>query len=236
MYPRSTNCPLIEQQSRWRKKIIKSKEYEDEVRKIMDPSKFESQEMFEKIARTPFGELCNNLSLLQAHGFPYPKGVEDHHVEKVCALSGKMFQESYSSPYFLRVGIGEFLSEILDSLKSKALADQRKIKPKDHAKFVVAAGHDTTLAPLLLSLGIFDGFHPPMASSLGVELWKGKDVEPNPQANGFDGYYIKLMYNFKEIPIPACDNKLYCPLDEFIKLSEDRIPKDYFEDCKVEMK
>lgn len=235
MYPRSSNCPLIEQQTRWRRKYVKTKEYKDAVGKILDPSKFESLEVFERIARTPFGELCNNLSLLRAHSFPMPQGVESHHVDEICELSGKMFSETSTTPELLRVSIGEFLGEIVDTLKTKALVHQNKMTPQDHSKLVVAAGHDTTLAPLLLSLGVFDGHHPPMASSLGVELWKDKNIQLQSKDKEFEGYYIKLMYNFKDMPIPACDNKIYCPFDEFLELTKGKVPKDYTEECKVQV-
>lgn len=229
MLARTSHCPKIHQEIRKRRKEAK-KELYNYIKEIFDADSLQSQGVFDRILNSSVSELCNNLSILRAHNYPIPPGIEDFHIDKTCELSGKYYSTLYNKDS-LKVAIGGFIKEINDTIMSKTESDM-KVKrvnslPTDNAKFIVAAGHDTTLFPLLLSYGIFDGHHPPMASSLGVELWKDKK-----NATGtIDDYYVKLMYNFKEMPIPECDNQIYCPLKDFIKIGENYIQKDFENEC-----
>ena len=74
-------------------------------------------------------------------------------------------------------------------------------------KVYIYSGHDTTVAPILHTLGVFTGLAPPYASAILVEL-----LDTN-------GLHVKLSYRNDSSPspypltIPGCDN--LCPLDKF---------------------
>lgn len=231
MLPKTSHCPKIHQEIRSRRSEAK-KELYNYIKEIFDAESLESQEVFDKMLNSSVSELCNNLSILKAHGYPIPAGIEDLHIQKTCELSGKYYSSLFNKES-LKVAIGGFIREINETILSKAKKDMKMKNlnplPTDNAKFIVAAGHDTTLFPLLLSYGIFDGHHPPMASSLGIELWKNKN--PSSDKVSIDDYSVKIMYNFREMPIPECNNQIYCPLKEFLKIGENYIQKDFENEC-----
>ena len=74
-------------------------------------------------------------------------------------------------------------------------------------KVYIYSGHDTTVAPILHTLGVFNGLAPPYASAILVEL-----LDTN-------GLYVKISYRNDSSPspypltIPGCDH--LCPLDKF---------------------
>lgn len=74
-------------------------------------------------------------------------------------------------------------------------------------KVYIYSGHDTTVAPILHTLGVFNGLAPPYASVILVEL-----LDTN-------GLYVKISYHNDSssspypLTIPGCDH--LCPLDKF---------------------
>lgn len=230
MLARTSFCPKVHTSMRKKRRQSKLNQIEY-IKEIFDAEALESQELYDKMLNSSVGELCNNLSILRAHDLPIPRGIQDHHIEQVCALSGRYYSGLYNKKS-LHVAIGGFIREINDTLFSKAKKDMSlkssNYLPTDDSKFIIAAGHDTTLFPLLLSFGIFDGHHPPMSSSLGIELWKNKESTKN----SIEDYSVKLMYNFKEIPIPECGNKLYCPLKEFLEIGDHQI--EFEKECIIQ--
>ena len=74
-------------------------------------------------------------------------------------------------------------------------------------KVYIYSGHDTTVAPILHTLGVFNGLAPPYASAILVEL-----LDTN-------GLHVKISYRNDSSPspypltIPGCDH--LCPLDKF---------------------
>jgi len=92
-------------------------------------------------------------------------------------------------------------------------------------KVYIYSGHDTTVAPILHTLGVFNGLAPPYASAILVEL-----LDTN-------GLYVKISYRNDSSPspypltIPGCDH--LCPLDKFKVLTQKIIPGDILEECGV---
>ena len=77
-------------------------------------------------------------------------------------------------------------------------------------KFVLYSGHDHTLTPLAIALGVNDGKIPSYASRLVFELYSKKEE-----------YFIRILFNGKDLTesLKFCDKLHYglCPLDYFLK-------------------
>jgi hypothetical protein len=60
-------------------------------------------------------------------------------------------------------------------------------------------------------------------------------VEKNSNKN-----FVKFIYNGEEKPLPECKEKFQhgslCPYEEFVKIANELIPKDFAKECAVENK
>jgi hypothetical protein len=86
-------------------------------------------------------------------------------------------------------------------LKEK-LSDKVTNRDKD-LKYALFSGHDTTVAPLLGLLGVFDGYWPPYASNVVFELLDDETAA--------ERWSVRLLYNDRELTIPGCPPKQPCP-------------------------
>jgi hypothetical protein len=85
------------------------------------------------------------------------------------------------------------------------------------------SGHDNTLGPLLISLNVFDHLHPPVASTLVLELYE--DVSKK--------HYVRVVYNDKLLNIPGGGENGLCEFNTFQKLAQTVIPTDYEKECSI---
>jgi hypothetical protein len=77
-----------------------------------------------------------------------------------------------------------------------------------------------------------------MGSTIILELWKQKRAAAAGATQHLghsrnNDYFVKVLYNFKEIALPGCDKQVLCPIDKFEKILTPLIPKDYHEECKL---
>lgn len=91
-------------------------------------------------------------------------------------------------------------------------------------KVFMYSGHDTTVAPLLHTLGVFNTIAPPYASLVLVEL-----------LDRGAGPLVKVSYrNDSSLPpfpltLPGCDH--LCPLEQFRQLTRPIVPGDILAEC-----
>merc|ERR1712010_311650 len=89
-------------------------------------------------------------------------------------------------------------------------------------KVYIYSGHDTTVAPILHTLGVFNGLAPPYSSMIIFELFEEK------------GLQVKISYkNTTDVAfpliLPGCTE--LCPLEEFIALTSNMRPTNVKEEC-----
>lgn len=231
---------------------------------LFDKSAFKSEEEFAFWTRRSLPAMCNTLATLAGHSFPLPQGINLGHMEKVCELSGREYSTLYrADTRMVRLGIGRFLGEIVDVLKDTVeygsasssseqllgmvsnAADRviTAIEAPAPAKFVLMSGHDNTVGPLVVGLGLVEASHPPMGSGLAFELYK-KPVNPengnspaskssSASSSNLDSeYFVQAVFNMQPLPMPGCGNKLRCPFDEFVeKVATPFIPANYHAEC-----
>lgn len=241
MYPR-TSCSFLGNSLKTFRKSQTRAQIKAEVAQLFDREAFESEEMFNYFTRRSLPALCNTLATLEGHGFPLPMGIRREHTEAVCHLSGKEYFELYhADPRMTRLGIGSFLGEVVDVLKDKVEYDTMQCRPEQlmdvvkdarttpPPKFQLMSGHDNTVAPLIMSLGLTSGTHPPMGSGLAFELYKkqpNQPVEPD--------FFVQMVYNGQALPFPACNYQFMCPFDQFISIVTPKTPANYKQECDTE--
>ena len=96
---------------------------------------------------------------------------------------------------------------------------------KTEQKVYMYSAHDTTVAPLLHTLNVFNSLAPPYASLVLVELLDR------------DGLRVKLSYHNESdhapysLSLPGCEE--LCPLETFRSLTAQFIPADILAECGV---
>ncbi|KAK0162782.1 hypothetical protein PV327_006528 [Microctonus hyperodae] len=93
-------------------------------------------------------------------------------------------------------------------------------KMKNERKIHLFSAHESNVAALLITLGVYEPHVPEYTSSIIIELLRNKN----------DRYYVRVRYYLgipsvmKEIRIPGCD--INCPFEEFVYLLQDVISLD----------
>ena len=103
-----------------------------------------------------------------------------------------------------------------------------KSQHKSTLKFVLYSGHDSTVTPLLLNLGVHDRKRwTPYASRVAFELWRDTVVEPSKQLDSIDNFYFRVLVNGKVVTskMKFCGDALLkgelCPLKELVSWLSD---------------
>jgi hypothetical protein len=94
-------------------------------------------------------------------------------------------------------------------------------------KFVLFATHDSTVAPLLIEMGIFQNHWPAYASRIVFELWEARGLLGSKlTGDDTDRHFIRVLYDGRDFTrkLKFCKDKLkfgkLCPLKAFVKALE----------------
>jgi lysosomal acid phosphatase len=116
---------------------------------------------------------------------------------------------------------GPFVKEVVEHFDQ---FESNTLDPPNRKMFMYS-GHDTTVAPILHTLGVFDIKAPPFASTVIIELFDRS------------GLFVQVSYkNTTDLPptiltLPGCE--ALCPLSMFKELTESVRPVDVKVECGV---
>jgi acid phosphatase len=232
MYPRGT-CARLRTQFRQLRADPRTAELKQEALKVLDEAGVNSEYWKTRI----LASMCNTFSSMIANKLPLPGNLTPDHVERICDISGKEYYNVYSRPHMARLGIGRFLDVIKHRMHQRIAFERHGIQEDyigvAHAhplpRVYLYGGHDNTLGPLLVSLGVFDMKHPPMGSYMAFELYK-KRVSPAQEDTA--PMYVKVHFNGKDLKLPGpCGNEELCSAHNFFKMIHPQIPAKYEEEC-----
>ncbi|KAJ7393280.1 hypothetical protein OS493_006249 [Desmophyllum pertusum] len=103
-----------------------------------------------------------------------------------------------------------------------------KSQRKSTLKFVLLSGHDTTVTPLLLNLGVHDRKRwTPYATRVAFELWRDTAVDSSQQPDAIDNFYFRVLVNGKVVTskMKFCGDALVkgelCPVQELVSWLSD---------------
>jgi len=192
----------------------------------------ENKDLFDKVSENTgvnitdivhLDYIYDTLFIESLYNKPLPKWTEE-------IFPGGKFEElrdlSFSVDTFnkemKRLKGGPFIKETIDHFQQ---IENSSMEPANRKMFMYSA-HDTTVANVLNSLGVFQPpMAPPYASLVMIEL-----LEMTPGV-----YSVKILYRNStevdpyELAIPGC--QILCPLDKFIELTADIIPEDIKTEC-----
>ncbi|KAJ3234355.1 hypothetical protein HDU81_001463 [Chytriomyces hyalinus] len=171
-------------------------------------------------------------------------------------------------PRVFRLGMGRVLGDICAVMSSRFDSTQVERTVNDAAvaatiqtyvkdlvpaeaemkdlKLAVFSGHDTTIAPLIASLGAYRGYvaeiWPPFGSHVVFEVVEHvpSKLASSHQQPSIDNHYVRVRYNSDPLKLPFCQGRgshfsgdpSLCRLDIFLKAVGKLVPGDYDAECK----
>jgi len=114
---------------------------------------------------------------------------------------------------------GPFIQELVDHFD---VISQSNGSDGLSKKLYIYSGHDTTVAPILDTLGVFNGLAPPYCSMIIIELFERS------------GLHVRISYknetnSVHELTLPGCQN--ICPVQTFKELTANVRPVDWRREC-----
>ena len=131
------------------------------------------------------------------------------------AVATDLAQTSDPNQYYLR-----YCSVMLHPIMVEISRRMRDvIEGRQRERFVLYSGHDLTLSPLLMVLGLYDGVWPPLASRFVIELYERKTSHFNMKKAQ---HFLKFIYNGKDrtSDVLFCKGKTVDGLCDFDLFSE----------------
>lgn len=176
---------------------------------VQTGSEVKTIENAEYIHSTLFIEELNNFTLPEWTKTVYP--------EPLKTLAQWSFALPAYTPMLRRLKGGPLIKEWIDHFQKK-----RSGKLDPDRKMYIYSAHDTTVANILNTLGVFHPHCPPYAATVLAELHQIKDV-----------YYVGIVYknssDVQRLAIPGCSE--LCELDKFIALTKPMIPDNWEKEC-----
>lgn len=204
-------CPMVN-----RMKAIIKKEEERRNHTAHNDIKMEVATVFDsKPAKLPWvgailevllGYIChgNELPCHQNNGEKCVSWNMVNAMWKILDSGGKKDISSYAQHRLSRLQMHPLMHEIAHRMLNRT-------RKYPGPRVVLYSGHDKTVKPLLMALGIYDGMWPPYGSRIVFEMYS-KDKQ----------YFIKVLYNGKDktaklrfcAEVELVDG--LCPLDSFV--------------------
>lgn len=166
--------------------------------------------------------VSDNLLCLQSHNFTLPEWVTDDVMTKLQHLNslemGLMFSDIN---YKYRKEISQMQGGVLLKTIIQNMEDHKA--GRTNFSMIAYSAHDTTLVPLLMSLGNYDWIQPDYASCIMVDLYRTSEQ-----------YEVSIQYRrgngtVTTLQVYGCDT--FCSFQEFAKILQDYIPDDYSKVC-----
>ncbi|CAO3662946.1 unnamed protein product [Umbelopsis ramanniana] len=192
--------------------------------------------------------ILDTLVAAKAHGFHLPPDIDDEVLEDLAdVVTHEWFAGAMQSKEISKLSLGRLMGDIRDRMVRKVNGTDKQVG-EENLKMAIYSGHDTTVAPLLIIMGVFDKRWPPFSSSILFELFKEKKPESSSwfgslwKTSDDQDYYVRVRYQDKLMKLPACadagkhhpnGDKSLCTLAAFREAVDNQIPKDWAEECKA---
>ncbi|CAM1314521.1 ACPP (predicted) [Pycnogonum litorale] len=179
-----------------------------------------------KVNLLNFWEIYDDVSKEIARNMSEPDWIMDVW-SQIVRLDNEQFGLLVPSKQMKRLKGGPLLKEFVDHAKAKITNSMSEVA-------FLYSGHDTTVATILDTLGVYNGLQPPYASAIFMELHQ---INDHSQAHSDFGVQILYRNDSKHdampLLIPGCD-RVMCPFDTFVSVVKDVLPDDIKKECKID--
>ncbi|KAI9326799.1 histidine phosphatase superfamily [Obelidium mucronatum] len=227
------------------------KENKDGMVDMSTPGSFikPSAQKQDKFSIQQIDAFYDTFKAMKAASLPLPKGVTDQDVESL----GKIFMEyflggfvdaSYSPQHgseVKRLFTGRFVGDLLDVLKTRV---EKPLNDPYGIKLALFSGHDTTIGPLLVGLGLFNGERrewPMFGANVTLELFEDVKAGKVAPAAADDRHFVRVRYNGVAQKLDFCQARgshfvgdpTLCTYKAFNDAMKLIVPQDYCAECKL---
>jgi len=147
--------------------------------------------------------LCHNRTLPAGLDQALYGGVVDDHFFTNELLYHWLDASGYN---YAQIAMGSFVTDFYNRLENV-------VQNKTNERLAIFSGHDNTVEPLLVALGVEPTGSPPYAAIMRIELLDG----------GEQGDLIRLYYDDRLLTIPLCGGYSTCPYAIFRQLCKDLV-------------
>ncbi|EPS97439.1 hypothetical protein FOMPIDRAFT_1025048 [Fomitopsis schrenkii] len=192
--------------------------------------------------------VLDTVRAANAHGVTVPPEFKDPAVIDLIekAVVHEWFA-GYHTEEVRRLGMGPLLSDLTRKLVNKAEQGGR-----DPLKILIHSTHDTCLAALCSTLGVYDNRWPAFSSSITFELFRRRTrpdlsgqslwqnvLAPFRQPDASADRYIRVRYQNRNLPLPVCAPEgkhlpgapEFCTLAAFRDRVQELTPVDWDAEC-----
>eukprot|EP00742_Colponemidia_sp_Colp-10_P004178 GILJ01004457.1.p1 GENE.GILJ01004457.1~~GILJ01004457.1.p1 ORF type:complete len:451 (+),score=61.98 GILJ01004457.1:38-1390(+) len=151
-------------------------------------------------------------------GRPLPNGFSAATADRLAGLYDFVLSQLFHSKESQRLSVSVFFSDVLHKMDAEihgSAAGQRR----PELRFGLYSAHDSTVAAVLASLGVWDFKNPPFASTLFFELHK--------TVSGQD--FVRVIYNDRPLQIEGC--AVNCSYTQFSLLLRELIVPNFSAVC-----
>lgn len=213
-------CPVYDYEL---KKLYKSPEFKAYDRKFKPVYKYLTQYAGKVV--DSFQSVQNVFSCLhieEINNFTLPAWTKKVYPDAMFEISGLSFAVKTYTKVLARLKMGPLLKEILTHYHNKT---RGHLKP--NRNLFIYSAHDTTVANMLNTLGVFKslGYHnPPYTATILFEL---REIN--------DGHFVQVFYkNTTEarlLDLPNCGT--LCPLEKMFEVYKDVLPNHWENECRL---
>ncbi|XP_068210170.1 prostatic acid phosphatase-like isoform X1 [Palaemon carinicauda] len=212
------SCPRIQEELELQENLPIVKNVTDDSQKLFEFLSEKSGSNITSILDVDY--LYDTLRIEALYNLTLPDWTNDV-MEHMKLLSDFSFEIVALSEELKRLRAGPIMKELGSHMREKADGKLEK------EKMFVYSAHDTTLATLMLGLGVFNNIAPPYASTVLIELHK---IDGDHYVQMYFRNDTKIVDPPYELTLPGCETK--CPLDKWIEITSAVIPEDWVEECK----
>jgi len=192
--------------------------------------------------------ILDTVRATTAHGVNIPAELQEkQNIDLIEAAVVAEWFAAYKNEEVKRLGFGRLLNEIVQKMKKKAARQD-----EDPLKILIHSTHDTAIAGLTQTLGVFDDKWPPFTSSITFELFKQKSsANDSPYMQKLlssltapvlpQKHYVRMRFQNKDMILPACQEAgkhlegypAFCTLEAFSQRVKELTPVDSKAECAV---
>lgn len=173
----------------------------------------------------------NTLTIEQSYNFTLPSWTNKVFPEKMEYLASLSFAVEAYTPQLARLKTGPLFNLITEHFKNMTSYSyehhNHSTENKWNRKFLMLSAHDTTIANVLNSMGLFDMHCPPFAATIIFEQRKRTN----------NSTYLNLFYKNSSNPIQLCLKgcELDCDLKTFVEIMKPIIvnPETWRNECEL---
>lgn len=216
-------CPVYDYEL---KKLLKSEEFKTFDKNLKPIYKYLTEHAGKTInSLQSVQNIYSCLHIEEIYNRTLPDWTKEVYPDKLKPISGLSFAVKTYTPVLARLKIGKLLKEILTHFKDKTL---KKLEP--NRSYWIYSGHDTTVANILNTLGVFKmmGYHnPPYRATVMFELREYSD-----------GHRVQVFYKNttaepEPLDLPGCGTS--CPLDQMFEIYKSVMPVNWAEECTLSL-